>query len=114
MSWAAFHASQSANRSLQLGESSLLPLFQEEAHSEAMIRHAIDVVSQAVRFLNPEQVPVLTCDQPLYAITKKIQWNWPTTYGEKKLGVLLGGLHTELAALKRLVTGSKEVAGQML
>ena len=38
-----------------------------------MIRHAIDVVSQAVRFLNPEQVPVLTCDQPLYAITKKIQ-----------------------------------------
>ena len=60
MSWAAFHASQSANRSLQLGESSLLPLFQEQAHSEAMIRHAIDVVSQAVRFLNPEQVPVLT------------------------------------------------------
>ena len=45
MSWAAFHASQSANRSLQLGESSLLPLFQEQAHSEAMIRHAIDVVS---------------------------------------------------------------------
>ena len=102
MSWAAFRASQSANRSLQLGESSLLPLFQERAHSEAMIRHAIDVVSQAVRFLNPEQVPVLTCDQPLYAITKKIQWNWPTTYGEKKLVVLLGGLHTELAALKAI------------
>jgi hypothetical protein len=33
-----------------------MPLFQEEAHSAATIRHAMDVVSQAVRFLNPGQV----------------------------------------------------------
>lgn len=30
--------------------------FQEEANSAAMIRHAIDVVSQAVQFPNPGQV----------------------------------------------------------
>lgn len=81
-----------------------MPLFQEEAHSAATIRHAMDVVSQAVRFLNPGQVPVLACDQPLFAIAKKIQWNWPATYGEQKLVVMFGGFHTELAALKALGT----------
>lgn len=67
-----------------------------------MIRHAINVVSHAVRFLNPGQVPILASDQPLYAIAKKIQWNWPSTYGEKELVVMFGGSHTELAALKAI------------
>lgn len=82
--------------------SSLLTLFQEEAHSAAMIRHAINVVSHAVHFLNPGQVPILASDQPLYAIAKKIQWNWPSTYGEKELVVIFGGSHTELASLKAI------------
>ena len=80
----------------------MLPLFQEEAASAAMICHAIDVITKAVNFLNQGQVPVLACDQPLYAIAKKIKWNFPTVYGEKKLVVMFGGFHTELAALKAL------------
>lgn len=103
ISWAAFHANQLLpNRENQLSRSSLLPLFQEEAASAAMICHAIDVITKAVNFLNQGQVPVLACDQPLYAIAKKIQWNFPTVYGEKKLLVMFGGFHTELAALKAL------------
>ena len=40
--WAAFHANQLLpNRENQLSRSSLLPLFQEEAASVAMIPHAI-------------------------------------------------------------------------
>ena len=77
-----------------------MPLFQEHAHSAAMIDHAID----AALFLNPGQVPIITFDQQLYAITKKIQWNWPPTYGEKSHVVMFGGLHTELAALKAIGT----------
>jgi len=77
-------------------------LFQEEAASAAMICHAIDVITKAVNFLNQGQVPVFACDQPRYAIAKKIQWNFPTVYGEKKLVVMFGGFHTELAALKAL------------
>lgn len=103
ISWSAFHASQlTPDRLRQLDVSSLLPLFQEEAASAAMIRHAMDVVGQAVRFINPGQVPILACDQPLFAISKKIQWNWPSTYGENKLVVMFGGFHTELAALKAI------------
>ena len=88
----------------QLDLTSLMPLFQESAHSAATIRYAMEVVSQAVRFLNPGQVPVLACDESLFAIAKKIQWNWPAMYGEQKLAVMLGGFHTELAALKALGT----------
>ena len=65
-----------------------------------MICHAIDVITKAVDFPNQGQVPVLACDQPLYAIAKKVQWNFPTVYGEKKLVVMFGGFHTEFAALK--------------
>ena len=103
ISWAAFHASQlSIDDELQLDVSSLLRLFPEEAASAAMIRHAIDVIRQAINFLNPGQVPIIACDQPLYAIAKKIQWNWPSTYGEKKSVIMLGGLHIELALLKAI------------
>jgi len=67
-----------------------------------MICHAIDVATKALNFLIQGQVPVLTCDQPLYAIAKKILWNFPTVYCEKNLVVMFGGFYTELAALKPL------------
>jgi len=103
ISWAAFHVNKLLpNRENQLSRSSLLPLFQEEAASAAMICHAIDVITKAVNFLNQGQVPVLACDQPRYATANKIQWNFPTVYGEKKLLVMFGGLHAELASLKAL------------
>ena len=41
-------------------------------------------------------------DQPLFALTKQIQWKWPKTHGEGKLVVMFGGLHIEMAALKTL------------
>ena len=81
----------------------------ESANSVAMIRHAMAVVSSAVQVLNPGQVPVLTCDQPLFALAKQIQWNWSNSYGEDKFVVLFGDLHIEMAALKTLgsfLTGS--------
>ena len=54
-----------------------------------LIRHSMDVIKRAVEHLNPGQVPVLTVDQPLFAIAKIIQWNWPESYGEDKFVVLL-------------------------
>ena len=69
-----------------------------------MICHTMDVVVKAVTYLNPGQTPVLACDQPMYAMAKKIQWNWPSTYAESSIVMMFGGLHTELAALKALGT----------
>ena len=80
----------------------LLPLFLDSAHTVAMIRHSMDVVKNAVEHVNPGQTPVVTLDQPLFALAKQIQWKWPEKYGEDKMVVMFGGLHIEMAALKTL------------
>lgn len=36
----------------------------------------MDEMRDAVRLLNPEQVPVITADQPIYATAKQNQWQW--------------------------------------
>lgn len=105
ISWSAYHAEQQVARSsadMNVALSSLLPLFHDNAHSLAMIRHSMDIVKKAVDVLNPGQIPVLACDQPLYTLAKQIQWTWPTSYGEDQFIVMLGGLHIEMAALKVL------------
>ena len=83
-------------------------LLTDSAHTVAMIRHSMDVVKNAVEHVNHGQTPVVTLDQPLFALAKQIQWKWPEKYGEDKMVVMFGGLHIEMAALK---TSCEEVAG---
>ena len=65
LSWSAFLAHHEKGTSeLNLAISSLLPL---QAASPAMSRHSIDV-----QYLNPGQTPVMTCDQPLFDVTKQL------------------------------------------
>ena len=105
VSWSAYHAGfqpPSEAPDSCVTRTSLLPLFYDQAHSVAMIRHSMDVVKKAVDILNHGQVPVITLDQPLYTIAKQIQWNWTASHGENKFIVMLGGLHFEMAALKTI------------
>ena len=103
ISWGAYHASQQLVNDSPLPLptiTAMLPLFYDDSKSVAMIRHSMHVIKQAVQKLNPSQVPVITLDQPLYAIGKMIQWNWPESYGEDHFVLVLGGLHIEMAGLK--------------
>ena len=103
ISWAAFQASVvEVNDDLPTDISSLLPLFQEQAKSPAMIKHAMNVIKQNVGYLNPSQIPVIAFDQPLHALAKTMQWNWPETYGEDNFVIMFGGFHIEMAALKTI------------
>jgi len=68
-----------------------------------MLCHGINIVKNAANALNPGQIPIITADQPLYALSKKIQWMWPVCYGESHFIVMFGGLHIEMDALKLLV-----------
>ena len=99
-SWAAFHARRQPSRAQVICPTSLLPLFLERAHTIAMKRHSMNVFRKCIEYLNPGQIPVITFDQPLFALAKKIQWKWSESYGEDELVVMFGGLHIELAALK--------------
>ena len=100
MSWAAYHSQHCKGKTKQKCSSTLfLSLFEDSAHSPAMIKHAMTMVKAAVQYLNPGQTPVLVCDQPIFAIAKEIQWTWPDTFGENLFVIMLEGLHIELKTL---------------
>jgi len=102
ISWSAYHADVQQAVIPPAAISALLPLFLDNAHSVAMIRHSMDVVKAAVQYLNPGQMPIIALDQPLYALAKEVQWTWPATYGEDHFVIMFGGLHIEMAMLKLL------------
>ena len=100
MSWTAYHAKFMGKPKLGPSIGALLPLFQEQAKSAAMLKHSLNIIKSAVESLNPGQIPVVAFDQPLFAVAKQIQWTWPETHGEEKFIVTFGGLHIEMAAWK--------------
>ena len=59
------------------------------------MKHAMELTMQWTEILNPDQTCVLGADQPLYAIIKLIQWQFPVILGEYKLVVIMGALHIE-------------------
>lgn len=103
ISWAAHHASRKRSQSFEVSITSLMPLIRDQAHSVATIKHCMQKIRDTVAFLNPGQTPVIAADQPLFALAKQIQWQWPE-YGEDKFVIMFGGLHIEMAALRSLGT----------
>ena len=93
----AYHASQKTPTHGLPALCAMLPLFYEKSATPAMIKHGTDVVKQATNLLNPGQIPVITFDQPLFALAKLVQWHFPATHGEGQYVAMLGGLHTEMA-----------------
>lgn len=79
--WAAYHASDSSEQHPP-ALTALLPLFYKKADTPAMVKHGMDMLKKAITFLNPHQVLVITFDQPLFALSKMVQWKWPASHGE--------------------------------
>lgn len=67
-----------------------------------MIKHALATTQKVVSMLNPGQIPIVTLDQPLYALSNQIQCHWPQQFWEDKFVILMGGLHIQMAALHML------------
>src|SRR6188768_3458724 len=67
-----------------------------------ILKHSMNIVRNAVKVLNPGQIPIIACDQPLFKIAKEIHWIWPETHGEDSFIVMLGGLHIKMTLLKTL------------
>ena len=80
ISWSAHFAQLQCSLSRPPAISGLMPLFYANAHSLAMVKHGMELIIKATEHLNPGQIPVLTVDQPLYAIAKVIQWSWTNTW----------------------------------
>ena len=69
--------------------------FLENALSSAMILHRINFINDVIQHVNPSQTPVITMDQPLFALYKLIQWNLPVSHDEHKYVVTFGGLQVD-------------------
>ena len=101
ISWAAYHASNERQPSdYQPAITSLMPMFLENAHSAPMILHGMNVIRSALQLVNPEQTPVIAMDEPLFALAKQIQWQYPDTHRVDKLLIMFGGLHIEQEILR--------------
>ena len=103
VSWSAYHSSKGRGPHVNISISSLMPILQEQAHSVATIKHAMDKVKEVTSFLNPRQTPVMACDQPLFVLAKQIQWEWPEIYGEDRFVVMFGGCILKWQLLSCLV-----------
>ena len=57
-------------------------LLRDNAHYVFTIKLSLDKIKEATSFLNPRQSPVVTTDQPLFALAKQVQWTWPNEYGQ--------------------------------
>ena len=97
IAWAAYHTPQKTPTHGLPALCAMLPLFYEKSATPAMIKHGMDVARQATNLLNPGQIPVITFDQPLFALAKLVQGHFPATHGEGQYVAMLGGLHTEMA-----------------
>ena len=97
IAWAAYHASRKTPTHGLPALCAMLPLFYETCATPATIKHGMDVVKKATNLHKPGQIPVITFDQPLFALAKLVQWHFPATHGEGQYVAMLGGLHTEMA-----------------
>ena len=106
-SWSQYHASKNRAVPLLPGINALLPLLRDKVNTLEMQRHVMRLNSKAVSELNPNQTPVDMSDQPVYALTKEVQYRFPHEF--KKYFAMLGGLHVEHCLLTihgQLIVGS--------
>ena len=48
----------------------------------------VDIIKTITDYLNPGQIPVIANDQPLFALSKYMQWRWPETHDERMFVVM--------------------------
>jgi len=68
MSWTAYHARKGSAGRQVIYINALPLLFNDSAHTVTMVKHAMGLVRKAVQHLSAGQTPVVTLEQPLYAI----------------------------------------------
>ena len=79
-----------------------MPLLRDSINSLSMVRHCMDVIIKVINQVHPSQVPLITADQPVYALGKRIQRMYPEQYGEAKIIMSMGCLHIEMAYLSAI------------
>lgn len=72
ITWSAHHTKKQRGPVFEVSITSLLPLFRDQVHSVATIRHVMNKIKDTVTYLNPIQYPDIAADRPFYVFTKQI------------------------------------------
>ena len=97
--WSSYHASRKKGSTNICWVDTILSLIREKVNILATQYHCMNITSKTISVINPNQTPVDTCDQPVYALTKQTQWRYPELFGNSKYFSLFGGFHIEKALL---------------
>ena len=83
VTWSGFHSKLHevgpVNPPAEIG---ILPLFPDKSTDPGIIKQAMLIVKNSIACLHPGQTPDLGADQPLCAIAKQLQWQFPEILGE--------------------------------
>ena len=77
----------------------ILPLINESINFPAMIKHCMTVKQKVVYKVNPGQIPIITADEPVYALLKQILSKFSNDFGEDAFIIMMGRLHIEMVML---------------
>ena len=80
----------------------MLPLLEDEMASHAMVRHTMDIIEKVHTHLKPNQPLIINADQPVYALSKQVQWLYPHKYGDHSIFMMMGPLHIEMTFLNTI------------
>ena len=94
--WASYWASKRRYKKRKKDFASLLPLLRDKVHTMSMQFHCMNIITKTIKEVNPTQTPVDVCDQPIFALTKRLIWRYDCF---KNYFCLFGGLHVEKSLL---------------
>lgn len=92
--WSSFHANKSRRI---VKQNDILPLIRETVHTLDTQYHCMKIICDTIEVINDGQTPTDVCDQPVYALTKQIQWIFLHLF--QNYFYLFGGLHVEKSLL---------------
>ena len=95
--WASFHAAEKRSKLYPPGINTILPMLRDKVHTLNTQAHIMKENIKWTEILNPGQTPVDVSDQPVYALTKTLQFMYPDEFSN--YFALFGQLHIEQALL---------------
>lgn len=80
--WAQYHAGCKRNIDCTPGINAIMPLLREPVHTLQMQYHCMTITKTTIDAVNHGQTPVDVSDQPVYALSKEIQWRYPSLFSD--------------------------------
>ena len=98
-SWAKYHSNVKRKEVEEIGIQSMLPLIDKPVHTLKAQHHCMNIIADTIKYINPGQIPIDTCDQPVFVLTKEVEWRYPEEFSDVQYFSILGGLHIEQSLL---------------